>query len=282
MSEGTRTSDEVQQQEVEGIYLFCFARRNLLPDVAGPGPEDRNPLFQLAFKDVVAVLSRVPLEEFCGPAAEARLQDLTWVGPRACRHEAVIEQMMRRSPVFPARFGALFSSLERLERLMETHYDTISEFLDYTADKEEWGVKGLLDRARAEGYLLASASRSSTPPSSPGARYLLERRRWAEADKQLKSWVKAAVASIAQDLQHRAVGSRSLKTLPHVPERGRDVVFNGAFLVLRSVRGDFCDQVEQLSAEHFDRGLSLGLSGPWPPYNFSPSLEYDQGAGSSA
>ena len=51
-------------------------------------------------------------EEFAGPEAELNLQQLSWVGPRALRHEAVIEEVMASSPVLPARFGTLFSSAE--------------------------------------------------------------------------------------------------------------------------------------------------------------------------
>lgn len=261
----------------EGIYLFCFARREVLPGIAGPGLDERSPVSSWAFRDVVAVLSRAPLKAFCGPSGEAHLQDLTWVGPRACRHEEVIERTMRHSPVFPARFGTLFSSLERLERLLETHYDTVSAFLNYAADKEEWGVKGLLDEAEAERHLLSAPSLAL--PSSPGARYLAERQRRAEVDRRLKSWAEGVGASVAEDLQGRAAESRSLRTLPREASgRDRSVAFNRAFLLLRSAREDFRLRVEQISAEHSAQGLTLELSGPWPPYSFCPSLGLLAGA----
>jgi len=270
----TRVDEEGRGDE--GIYLFCFARQGVLPGLAGPGLDEQSPVFLWAFREVVAVLSRVPLRAFCGPSGEAHLRDLTWVGPRACRHEEVIERAMRCSPVFPARFGTLFSSVERLEGLLKAHYDTVSGFLDSMIDKEEWGVKGLLCEAEAERHLLAPPS--DLPPS-PGARYLLERGRRAEADRRLRSWVEAVGASMTEDLQRGSVACRGLRAVPRdVSGRDAQVAFNLAFLLLRSTREDFRLRVERLNAKHSGRGLNLELSGPWPPYSFCPSLDPLAGA----
>lgn len=286
MDEGFRTNTGVEQKGGEGIYLFCFARPMGLPAIEGTGVDGRNPVSSWAFpacaasvaagrKDVVAVVSKVALEEFCGPAAESNMQDLTWVGPRACRHEEVIERVMRYSPVFPTRFGTLFSSLESLGTLVEKHYGTISEFLDYVADKEEWAVKGLLDRARAEEQLLALtlSQRSGSLPSSAGARYLQEQQLRDEVGKELRSWVKTVSSAMAKELIHQAVESRELKLLPREGSgRDMDMVLNWAFLLLKNAREDFRARIEQVGAEYSKRGVILELSGPWPPYSFRPSL----------
>ena len=52
---------------------------------------------------LAAVWSPVPVEDFCGPAAEERLRDLTWIGPRVIRHQEVVAGVMRHSPVLPVR-----------------------------------------------------------------------------------------------------------------------------------------------------------------------------------
>jgi hypothetical protein len=233
--------------------------------------EEHGPITRLEFREVVAVVQEVPLETFIGPSAEARLQDLAWVGPRACRHEEVVERVMRHSPVFPARFGTLFSAPQQVEALLESHYGAVLTFLDHVADKEEWAVKGLVDRAAAEARLLAEADLAEA--SSPGTRYLLERRGQARAEKRVNSWLREASAGIAARLESSAVGSTPLRALPRETSgREADIAFNWAFLVLRRSRGDFRVQVEGLSAGHLGQGLRLELSGPWPPYSFCPSL----------
>ena len=257
----------------EGVYLFCFAHRNSLPAIGNLGLDGQPPISQWAFKDVVAVFSKVALETWAGPAAEANLQDLAWVGPRACRHEETVERVMRHSPVLPARFGTIFSSLENLGRLLAHHYDAISEFLDYMADKEEWAVKGLIDKAQAEAQLLAADARLSSLPVSPGGRYLQERRIRAEVSRKLRSWARTAGEAIAEELQDHTLDFCVLKTLSQdVSGRDKDMAFNWAFLLQQGTRETFRACVEQMSAAHSAQGLALELTGPWPPYNFCPCL----------
>lgn len=266
-------SPQLQLRQDEGIYLFCFARRGAIPAIEGPGLDNQHPVKEWTFKDVTAVLSKVNLSAWTGPATEESLQELGRFLPRFYRHQEVIEQVMQYSPVLPARFATLFSSLERLKSLLESHYHRISSFLDYVADKEEWGVKGLLDKTKAKECFFPSDSMFSFFPLSPGARYLMEQRLQAEAAKKLKSWSKLVSEAIAQKLTNHAVDSRKLRTLPReAQETKKDVVFDRVFLLYRETREDFQNLVKRISADHSPRGLTLEACGPSPPYSFCPDL----------
>ena len=141
----------------QGLYLYCLARIDRLPPspLWGQGLDGQNSLAVAIFQDLVAVWSPVPVEDFCGPEAEARMLDLTWIGPRVIRHQEVVAGVMRHSPVLPARFGTIFSSLANLEKVLQRHYDTIAGFLQRITDQEEWAVKGLLDRPGAQEKLFS-------------------------------------------------------------------------------------------------------------------------------
>lgn len=260
----------------EAIYLFCFARS--VPDqvMAGADGIDHHPLFLHRFADLAAILSKVPREDFCGPEASARMQDLNWIGPRVCRHEKAVEQAMRYSPVFPARFGTLFSSLDSLDKLAETHQQTISRFLDRVADQEEWAIKGLLDREKAkEKFISLSLSGKSGHLDSlpPGMRYLQQQRIRAGAEQELNSWVKKICAGIEDDLSHYASEVCKRKVFCLEAAGAEDIFLNWAFLVPRKAREDFRARIDRENADRLDGGLAFELSGPWPPYSFTPSLE---------
>ncbi|MCI0527408.1 MAG: GvpL/GvpF family gas vesicle protein [Nitrospira sp.] len=270
MKNGQRTMDAPQ-----AIYLFCFARSNLLPAIQGKGVDGQNPLFLWGSSDIVAVLGVVSLEEFCGPLAEPKMQDLAWVGPRACYHEEVIERIMRYSPVLPARFGTLFSSLESLEQLLREHYNTISQFLDRMVDKEEWAIKGLLDKTRAKKKLFSVklAELEGHLSSSPGIRYFQEQRIWADVEKELNHWLKETCKEIAKDLSRYVVDFCEHKVLFHrVEGDNRDRILDWAFLIPRNAVMDLQAWIDQMNANFIEQGLVFKLSGPWPPYSFSPSL----------
>jgi hypothetical protein len=259
-----------EQESVRGIYLFCFARPHAGFAVEGHGLDDGNPLQQTTLRDVMAVLCEVAVEKWCGPSGDLNLQDLAWVAPRACRHEQVIEQVMRHSPVLPSRFGTLFSSFRSVESVVDSHYAEIDRFLDYVADKEEWGIKVLLDSSKAEERLLAPKL-SALPPGA-GARYLLEQRLRADARKEVRSWVKMVASEGVRRIRQQGVEFRQLRTPGQEGDEKKEIVFNWAFLVDKSVLDDFHAQVQNLSAETAAQGLSWAISGPWPPYSFCPPL----------
>lgn len=275
------TETAVNGIDGKALYLFCLARHDLLPDIEGVGVDGQGPLFVRTFGDIAAVLNVVSIEEFCGQSAEVSMQDLAWLGPRACRHEEVIEQVTRHSPVLPARFATLFSSLEQLEKLITTHRSAIVQFLDRVAGKEEWAVKGLLDRAKAKKELLTvalAAQEEYISASSPGSRYFQEQRIRAGVETKLNNWLKETCKSIGNDLNCHAEGScERTVVLGSTARTDTEVILNWAFLVPRSAVVGFRARVAQANADHTVRGLIFEISGPWPPYSFSPSQVIESG-----
>ena len=151
---------------------------------------------------VAGVLSRVSRSEFCGPAGEKNLQDLTWLAARACRHQAVLEQVMRLGPVLPARFGTLFSSPASLESFLRKHEAAIARFLEWVRGREEWAVKGFLDRERAEAAWVARRRPETpgAPGSSPGVAYLQEQSLRLEASRALDDRLAEACHGLLNEL----------------------------------------------------------------------------------
>ena len=260
----------------EGFYLFCFAHSHRLPLLETHGLDDRYAVTRKVFKEIVAVYSRVSLEDFCGPSAETRLQDLAWVGPRACRHEEVIEQVMRHSPVFPTRFGTIFSSTQRLEQLLKIHYGTIFQFLEQTHDKEEMALKGFVDRDQAKKALITATLAEEAErlaELSPGMRYLQKKQALSGAEKDLNRRLKAVLEAIWNDLKNSAHDFRERKVLSREATGLEvDMVLNWAFLIARDTKEDFRNRVNQTQNDQTRLGLTFEFSGPWPPYSFCPTL----------
>jgi hypothetical protein len=269
-------NDSAVGTPARGFYLFCLARSSLVPAVVGEGLDGRTPLLSQRFLDIAAVVTLVSVDDFCGPEAESRMQDLSWIGPRACRHEEVVEGVMGLSPVLPAPFGTLFSSAASLEKWMAEHYGAVTEFLHQVGDKQEWAVKGFLDRGKARDEILSTllANESESLASlSPGNRYLQEQRIRSGAEKELNGWLKELSKGIANDLQKNSSDFRERRVLSNKGPDGRGMIWNWAFLVPRGEAAEFRLRIERVNAEYGPRGLVLELDGPWPPYSFSPFLE---------
>ena len=260
----------------EGIYLFCFARPHLPATLNVSGLDDRQAVSQWTSQGIAAVFGKASLEEFCDSEAESRMKDLSWIGPRACRHEEVVQQVMHYSPVLPARFGAIFSSLDSLENLLKIHVKTISQFLDHVDEKEEWSVKGLLDgeKAKEKLYSTTMAIEAERLASlSPGARYFQEKRIRSDIGNKLNLSYKKKLQEIAKSLDRYASDFCTRKMLSRdATGMGMDMIANWAYLVPLNFTEKFRAGVDQVNEIHGQGELTFQLSGPWPPYSFCPSL----------
>jgi hypothetical protein len=268
----------------KALYVFCFARSALVGELEGTGVDGRHPLSVFRpFLDICAVLSEVAREDFCGPAAEQQMQKLAWVAPRALRHEAVVEQVMRYSPVLPTRFGTLFSSQESLARFLDVHLHTIAQFLARVAYHEEWSIKGLLDRTLVGQGLISArlaAQQERLAALPPGTRYFHEQRIRSAAEKELSSWLGETCRQLASDLLKQASDFRDCPLGPPQPPEtsppgrrgGAEVVAHWALLLPRGATAALHLLIDRANAKYTTNGLAFEVSGPWPPYRFVPNL----------
>jgi hypothetical protein len=265
----------------QGLYLYCLARFDRLPPspLLGRGLDGQNSLAVAIVQNLAAVWSPVPLEDFCGPEAEERLRDLTWIGPRVIRHQEVVAGVMRHSPVLPARFGTIFSSMANLEKVLQRHYDTIAGFLKRLTDQEEWAVKGLLDRPGAKEKLFSlklAREAASLEALSPGKRYFEEQRLRAACDQELHGWVQEVCREVWTDLRYYAAEARERRLLSReATGSDKDMVWNWALLMPRQAVGGFQALIQDVNAQYAERGLVLECTGPWPPYSFCPALDME-------
>jgi hypothetical protein len=264
------------EPEAKVVYLFCFARPGLEPNLVEAGMDGHSRVRFCHFAAATAVISELPLDEFRGPSADARMQDLAWVGPRACRHEQVIEAIMAYSPVLPVPFGTLFSSVGGLQQFIRTHAPAISRFLVQAADQEEWAVKGFLVKKQAEQSVLReelATHADQLAALSPGKRYIEEQRLQKEAAKNVSGRLQVICRTLAEDLRQQSSGfeKRRILDLGEAKDGGTPI-FNWAFLLPKNAVERFREQVRVAGESHAAEGLRLELSGPWPPYSFAPCL----------
>jgi hypothetical protein len=269
-------SDAMENDE-PAIYLFCFARSDAVREVRGPAADGHSSLSILRRSpDLCSVICEVRREEFCGPEAELHLQQLSWVAPRAVRHEAVIEEVMAHSPVLPVRFGTLFSSAKALAEFADRHRETITRFLERAADHGEWSVKGWFDRKQAQPTLMSAnltARQEQLSQLPPGTRHFAEQRLRRDLERELSAWLDRTCRTIATDLTSYTSDFRECAVAPGADsESGIAEVLNWAFLLPKSAIVPFQEYVERSNLNHRAQGLLLELSGPWPPFRFVPAL----------
>jgi hypothetical protein len=268
--------------DAQGLYLYCIAESAALPSVNGTlvqapaGVDLRYPITRLSVGGISAVVGQVAIAEF----SEDNLQDLTWLGSRAARHEAVVVWTMGLSPILPVKFGTIFASRERLIAFLAQHRLDIASALERVRGKAEWSVKAYLVEAQARAAFAARdteiAARLAALPTSAGARYLQQKRLDVMMDAALETGLEQASEAIGQALAMHAEASASLRCHSSaVTGRSERMVFNASFLLGPEQVGEFQQALAEQQQEAQTIGLVFELKGPWPPYNFCPPLARD-------
>lgn len=257
-----------------GIYLFCLIPADSLPVIAGNGIDGEHPLFIEIIGGVAAVLSEVDLDEFSGPEAQKKMEDLAWVAPRAVRHEDIVLSAMEYGPVLPVRFGTVFSSREAAAEPLRQSQDVLMKFFQDTIDKKEWTLKGYVNRSQARTRMTAvrlAAEKEQLAVLSPGKRYFLEQKIKAAVDKEVAVWLKEMERDILRVTRDLSAGfSQCRLQSPEVTGRDEEMFFHIALFVPEGSREDMQRLLADWDAAHQNTGLLLELSGPWPPYHFAP------------
>ncbi len=262
-----------------GIYLYCLARLDGLAAVKELAEDKRCGVdthycvAALPNSGVVAVISEVLLSEF----SEANLQDLSWLGERAMRHEAVVARILEASPVLPVKFGTLYKSQTSLKQFMQQHHDAIDQALERLRDKAEWSVKGYLLEEEARKIIAAEdpeiQARRDAMSQSPGVRYLQQKQLENKIDTALEGALTRVNHDLHQALALKAEDSSALRLhASSVTGRAERMVFNGGFLLGAETIAGFRAALAEQQEAYQVIGLTLELRGPWPPYNFCPDL----------
>ncbi len=256
------------------ICLFAFAEcvdalRPRLPDAT---LEQR--LVLHCVKSVAALVGVIPIADYDGADSERRLSDIAWLAPRVRRHAELVAWMAQRSPVFPAPFGTLYSSLDNLTAFMHAHETAIAAFLCAVADKEEWELRAVahfddpdaLDRLACDAW-------PDWRKLSKGSRYMrLCRDKNALLDYG-RAEAAAFVGEFVAELRPLASDTRLLG-LPRLPSAdGQEPVARYALLVAKTGVAAIRDRVQEAAPRASNRHVAIALSGPWPPFSFRPDLK---------
>jgi hypothetical protein len=223
---------------------------------------------------VTALVGLVPLSDYRGLDGEGPARDIAWLAPRLHRHAELVAWMAQRSSVFPAPFATLYASLESLTTFMRTHEATIAAFLRAVAGKEEWELRAAahfgdpsdLDRLACEAW-------PDWRGLSKGARYL----RLCRDKSALIDFGRAkAAAQVDQFVAGLRVLTDEAKSLAPSrapdPDGGEPVARYALLVAKRDVAA-----LQARVADAASDGVTLALSGPWPPFSFRPSLQTPNG-----
>jgi hypothetical protein len=264
-------------------YVYCIVRSGRRPAVAArltaagvPGAQDTRAI--AAGGGLWLIVATVPADEYDEAAVAAGLQNLDWVGRRAMAHQAVIEHFLSARAVLPMQMLTLFTSDERALHYVERQRIAIWNVIRRLERKLEWGLRLTFDEQAARD---AVEARNVSPDGSTGrgrraaaaqrrtqgTAYLARKRDLLDVRRVQLLAARAEADQLFTALGRDAADARR-RTSTEEAAPGSRLLLDAAFLVSTSRTRSFRAAVNRKTKELGSAGLTVSLTGPWPPYNF--------------
>lgn len=271
---------------MRGFYIYCV-RGGASPEgvasrrpygvkkIKSKGIDFGSKAEALPFQDIEAIVSEVDLSKFNAKTIKERLQeDARWTEKNVKRHHEVIAEAEISGAVIPMKFGTLYKTRKNLEAMLKKHYGKFKALLLRLKDKQEWGIKGYLEYKKF-GEILKNKNkeiqklekkRSSVPE---GMKWYVDRKNDELIAGQIEYEVEEELKRIIDKLEKQAEEIRLNDLLPkEISEPGKGMILNAACLVSNDRLEAFQSLLRSLVREGNAAGITLILTGPWPPYNF--------------
>jgi hypothetical protein len=216
------------------------------------------------------VISSVPEAMYGEDALEHRLQDLEWIGPRALAHEAVIEHFLSFDAVLPMQLFALFKNDARAVEHIVRNNRRIGRILLRIERQVEWGLRLMWDPASSETEKQPRSPRATsvqTRRTVSGADYLVRKRNQRDQSRVLLQRARADASRLYRTVAGEASDARRRSDVERAAPGSR-LLLDAAFLVPARRTRAFQAVVRKHAGLLERAGISVSLTGPWPPYNF--------------
>jgi len=253
------------------LYVYAIGRAgHPMPATTVEVIDGTDVLRSIEAAGLTAFFTPVDAVEFSQPVIDARGRDLDWLGALGYRHQAVMTALMHGGTIIPLRAFTLFAGEESLRKHLEEERERFTKALDRLDGKQEWTL-----RIEFEPNVWSEALLRRVEPlrelsnqldsAAPGKAFLLrkkideERKRASrEAEQQVVAEVEDAIVkklaceAVAESRQQRNGGFPQITVLIN---RDEDAV-------LQELR-------EELRTRYGGDGVTVALTGPWPPYTFA-------------
>ncbi len=210
--------------------------------------------------NLAALVSRLDASRYGEDTWREHAEDPDWLAAFATEHQAVLGAVASTCDVLPFRIPGMYDEESRLLAVLQTERELLTRGLEAVRDHVEWGV---------QVFLTGQQEMEPAPRPRSGRDYLRERSEQAGTRERVaderKARVLAAYGAIADASTHSVANPPQD---PALSKRREPMLLNSAHLVPRNREEPFFAVLGEVHEELRGSGMSVEVSGPWPPYNF--------------
>jgi Gas vesicle synthesis protein GvpL/GvpF len=250
------------------LYVYAITRDVVTPDCEAI---DQSRRFGTASIDnVCAVFTPVNPEEFSQETIDFRAKDLEWLGAIGYRHQAVVSELMKSTAVVPLRAFTLFSSEEALRTYLQENAEMLAKALARLDGKQEWTLSVEFDPQRWSEALVSRVEslrdlHAQIDAATAGKAFLLRKK----LDDERKRASHEAELSVVSEIERTVVDRLRCETLAESRERRDGAHPQINVLINRDEEAALHELHESIASQYADEGVTVALTGPWPPYTFA-------------
>jgi gas vesicle protein GvpL/GvpF len=249
------------------LYVYAITREAVTPDCEAI--DQSRHFAALPVDGVCAVYTTVSGDEFSQEVIDRRSGDLEWLGAVGYRHQNVIAELMKSTAVVPLRAFTMFSSESTLRDYLQGNRDLLAKLLDRLDGKHEWTLRVELDPQRWSEALVGRvdslrALSAEIEAASAGKAFLLRKK----LDDERKQASREAEQQVVAEIERAVIEKLACDTVAE-----SRIQREGAFPQINVlIDRDEESRLQELHAALNDRyasdGVTLAMTGPWPPYSF--------------
>ena len=257
------------------LYLYAIGRRGHPLPASVEAIDGSGLVATLEEQDLAAFFTSVDQDAFSQDTIDARSKDLEWLGAIGYRHQNVMAALMRGGTIIPLRAFSLFRSEESVREHLQAQHREFASLLARLEGKQEWTLRIEFDPEKWNASLVHRVETlrvltGDIENSSAGKAFLLQKK----LEEQKKNASRQAEESVVAEIEEAI-----LEKLDCLCVSESRQARSGAFpqinvLVERDEEARLEELRDSLTEKYSDDGVSLALTGPWPPYTFA-SMEPD-------
>ncbi len=254
------------------LYVYAVTRDAVIPDCPAIDPSGH---FDTAGHDgLFASYTKVAEEEFSQEAIDHRAGDLEWLGAIGYRHQAAAAALMKQTTIIPLRAFTLFSTVEALNRYLDDNRELLTKTIERLRDKREWTLRVEFDAERFSEALIHRIESlrelsAQIASANPGRAFLLKKK----LDEEKKKASREAEQQVVAEIERTVLDKFECDTIAESRLEREGAFPQINMLLYWDDDSRILDLPDELNRRYEWEGVTVALTGPWPPYSFAGRLE---------
>jgi hypothetical protein len=219
---------------------------------------------------VCAVYTPVSEEAFSQDVIDRRAGDLEWLGAIGYRHQEVMADLMRKAAIVPLRAFTMFRNETSLRDYLIESGEDLARLLARLGGKREWTLRVEFDPQRWSDALVTRveslrALEEEAASAGTGKAFLLRKK----LDEEKKRASREAEQSVIAEIEREVAAMLACETIAESRQQREGGFPQINILLERDEEARLEELHEKLAGRYLAEGVTLAMSGPWPPYSFA-------------